>query len=79
LGQAKQLAHNIQVDLKSKDYAFIRQILLGILSEVIVDRFDKHVVGRMVYYHIPNVKKKLLADNMSIIPAPVGAQDTDAL
>jgi DNA invertase Pin-like site-specific DNA recombinase len=79
LDQAKELAHNIQVDLKSKDYAFIRQTLLGILSEVIVDRFDKHVVGRMVYYHIPNVKKKLLADNMSIIPAPVGAQDIGAL
>jgi len=79
LEKAKQLAHNIQVDLKSKDHAFIRQTLLGILSEVIVDRFDKHVVGRMVYYHTPNVKKKLLANTMSIIPAPVGAHNIGAL
>jgi site-specific DNA recombinase len=76
LEQAKQLAHKIQTDLKAKDPAFIRQTLLGIISEVIIDRTDKHIIGRMVYYHTPYVKKKL-SDTISIIPAPVGALPTN--
>jgi hypothetical protein len=76
LEQAKRLAQKTRTDLQSKDPAFIRQSLLGIISEVFIDRTDKHVIGRMVYYHTPYVKKKL-TDTIPISLGPVGAQPTN--
>jgi site-specific DNA recombinase len=72
--QAKVAIHKIKADLQSKDPAFIRQTLLGIIHEVIIDRNGRHIIGRVVYYHTPELKKKPPTKlTVSIFPTPVGA------
>lgn len=58
LEQARVASKRVQEDLKSKDPAFIRQILHTMISEIYVDRNGKHLVYQIVFYHIPQVKKK---------------------
>jgi len=71
--QARQKAHRIQEELKSKDPQFVRQKLLGITSEIFIDRTGKHLIGRVVFYHSPTIKKKPPPENVFTYRAPVGA------
>lgn len=57
LEQALKQARKIQSDLQTKDPAFIRQTLLGIVSEVVIDRVGKEIVGKLNFYHNPYAKK----------------------
>jgi len=43
------------------------------VHEVTVDRIGKHLIGRVVYYHAPEVKKKPLTETVPISRPPVGA------
>lgn len=71
--QAMHFAKRIKQDLHSEDPTIVRQTLLGIVHEVTVDRIGKHLIGRVVYYHTPEVKKKPLTETVPISRPPVGA------
>lgn len=72
--QARTAAHQIQNSLCSEDPLYIRQILLGIIAEIQVDRMDKTIVGIINIYHSPTpVKKKTIDNTVSILPVSVGA------
>lgn len=71
--QARAVSHRIQEDLRSEDPVFVRQILLGMISEVFADRTGKYVVAKISHYHIPPDKKKALSETVSMFLPPVGA------
>ena len=74
-------AHKVQDALKSKDRAFIRQTLVGIVSEIPVDRNGKSVIGRIIFYHTaqepsdrsPPPEEDPLLNTVSLFHYPVGA------
>ncbi len=73
--QARAAAHKIQKDLQSKDRAFIRQTLLGIIHEIEVTREGKNLRGKITFFHTPapQDKKKEINKTVSLSSAPVGA------
>lgn len=90
LEQAQKQAHKIQSDLQTKDPTFIRQTLLGVIPEVVIDRIGKEVIGKLNFYHNPYAKKNLtdiirnttftetcapIDNTMSMTRDPVGAQN----
>lgn len=66
--QARAVSHRIQEDLRSKDPVIVRQILLGMISEILADRTGKYVVAKIIHYHIPPD-----SETVSMFPPPVGA------
>ncbi len=72
LEQARAIGHKIQTDLQSKDRTFIRQVLLGILHEVLAVREKKEIHIQIIFYHTAS-KKKGTAKTASTPVPPVGA------
>lgn len=71
--QARAASQRIQEDLKSKDPIFVRQTLLGIISEVLTDRTGKHIIAEIIYYHVLEDKKKAINKTVSMFLPSVGA------